>query len=152
VAALGDSVMLGAADALRRAIGPIELDAAVSLQVAPAIERLRARRAAGPLPDVVVVHVGNNGTFTARQFDQMMGVLAGVRRVVVVTLKVPRSWEGPNNAVLAAGVQRYPGAVLVDWHGASAGRPQLFWSDGMHLRPEGAQLYAGLIAAAVAGP
>ena len=47
--------------------------ASVGLQVSAAIDILRWRRAAGQLGDVVVVHLGNNGTFTAEQFDEMMG-------------------------------------------------------------------------------
>jgi hypothetical protein len=101
---------------------------------------------------VLVVHLGNNGTFTARQFEEMMQELQGLRRVVFVTVKVARSWEGPNNAVLAAGVARYPNAVLADWQAASAGRPDYFAPDGIHLGPAGAQAYAGLIAGSVRGP
>jgi len=152
VTAIGDSVMLGAANALAPAIGNIEVDAAVGRQVSAAIDLLRAYRDAGRLGEVVVVHMGNNGTFSSGQFDQMMEVLAGVRRVVFVNLKVPRDWEGPNNSVLAEGVTRYPNAVLVDWHAASVDRPDFFWDDGIHLRPEGAQYYAELIAASVAAP
>ena len=66
--------------------------------------------------------------------------------------KVPRPWEGPNNAVLAEGVSEYPNATLVDWHAASANRPELFWDDGIHLRPEGQRLYADLVAARIRGP
>jgi lysophospholipase L1-like esterase len=49
-------------------------------------------------------------------------------------------------------VKRYPNAVMVDWHAASANRPELLWTDGIHLRPEGAQFYANLIAALVKAP
>ncbi len=152
VTAMGDSVMLGAASVLAPTIGNIEVDAAVGRQVSVAIEILRSLRDAGRLGDVVVVHMGNNGTFTKGQFDDMMGVLADVRRVVFVNLKVPRDWEGPNNDVLAEGVTRYPNAVLVDWHAASVDRPDFFWDDGIHLRPEGAQFYADLIASYVNAP
>ena len=93
--------------------------------------------------------MGNNGIFYASQFDDMMSVLSGARRVVFINVKLPREWQGPNNTVIAEGVKRYKNAVLVDWYGASAKRPELFWSDGMHLRPEGAQLYARMVAAAV---
>jgi hypothetical protein len=48
--------------------------------------------------------------------------------------------------VLADGVTRYPNTVLVDWNAASAGHPEFFWDDGIHLRPAGAQAYAHLIA------
>ena len=144
--------MLGAANTLAPTVGNIEVDAEVGRQVSATIDLLRAYRDAGRLGDVVVVHMGNNGTFSANQFDQMMEVLANVRRVVFVNLKVPRSWEGSNNTVLAEGVTRYPNAVLVDWHAASVDRPDFFWSDGIHLRPEGAQYYAQLIAFYAAAP
>jgi hypothetical protein len=76
----------------------------------------------------------------------MMDVLADVPRVVFINDKVPRPWEAPNNAVIDEGVQRYPNTVLVDWRGASLGRPDFFWDDGIHLRPEGAAQYAEMIA------
>jgi lysophospholipase L1-like esterase len=146
VTALGDSVMVGATPALERAIDGVEVDAALSRQTTTAIDILEERAAAGQLGDVVILHLGNNGTFTARQLDQIMTVLNHVPRVVLVNLRVPRAWEGPNNAVLADGVQRYANAVLVDWHAASSGQASLFWDDGMHLRPDGAEVYAALIA------
>jgi hypothetical protein len=97
---------------------------------------------------VVVVHIGNNGPFTAEQFDEMMGVLSGAREVLVVNTTVPDGYSwAPNNEVLADGVRRYPNrTVLVDWHAASAGHPGFFW-DGLHLTPRGARAYADLIAA-----
>jgi peptidoglycan/LPS O-acetylase OafA/YrhL len=152
VTAIGDSVMLGAANTLAPTIGNIEVDAEVGRQVSTAIDILRTYRDADRLGEVLVVHMGNNGTFSAGQFDEMMGVLADVRRVVFVNLKVSRNWEGSNNTVLAEGVTRYPNAVLADWHAASVDRPDFFWDDGIHLRPEGAQAYAQLISASVGAP
>jgi peptidoglycan/LPS O-acetylase OafA/YrhL len=90
--------------------------------------------------------------FSARQFDEMMQILAGARKVVILNVKVPRHWEAPNNTVLTEGVKQYPNAVLVDWRAASANKPELFWSDGLHIRPEGARIYADLIAAYVNAP
>jgi len=148
ITAIGDSVMLAAASDLTAAILNIEIDAEVGRPVPTAIDILRARRNSGRLGEVVVMHIGNNSPFTTDQFDEMMGLMADVTRVVFVNLTVPRGWEGPNNAVLAAGVARYPNAVLVDWHSASADSPQLL-NDGVHLRPEGALAYAQLIAASV---
>jgi hypothetical protein len=101
----------------------------------------------------VIVHIGNNGFFAAEQFDEMMRVLSGVRRVLVVNVTVPdgKNWV-PNNEVLADGVRRYPDrAVLVDWYGVSAGHPEYFW-DGIHLTPRGARAYADVIATAYEEP
>jgi peptidoglycan/LPS O-acetylase OafA/YrhL len=146
VSAIGDSVMLGAVGRLQKDIhGLTVVDAEVGLQVYAATDTLRYRRASGHLGDVVIVHLGNNGTFTKGQFDEIMRILSGVDRVVFINLTVPRAWEEPNNEVIAEGVERYPNAVLVDWHSASADRPELFYSDGYHLRPEGQRLYADLI-------
>ncbi len=152
VTAIGDSVMLGSIAELQKPIGNLPIiDAEVGLQVATAIDILWQRRAAGQLGEVVIVHLGNNGTFTAEQFDEMMKALEG-RRVIFVNLKVPRTWEGPNNQVLADGVKRYDNTTLVDWNSTSLYHPEYFWDDGMHLRPEGAKVYADLISAQLRAP
>ena len=150
VTAIGDSVMVGAAGELERSIGNLAgIDAEIGLQATAATEILRERRDADQIGEVVVVHVGTNGTFNDEQFDALMRVLADAHKVVVVNVKAPRLWEQPNNAMLAEGVRRYPNSTLVDWYAASAARPELFWEDGIHLRPEGAQLYADLISASI---
>jgi peptidoglycan/LPS O-acetylase OafA/YrhL len=146
VSAIGDSVMLGAVAGLQKDIQGLEVvDAQVGLQVYAAIDILKSRRASGQLGDVEIVHLGNNGTFTKGQFDQIMRILSGVDRVVFVNVKVPRPWEGPNNEVIAEGVKRHRKAVLVDWHSVSADRPELFYRDGYHLRPRGQRIYADLV-------
>src|SRR5262249_34146031 len=108
VTAFGDSVMLGAAQALARDLPNIKTDAAVSRPVSAGIEIVRTRHQMGQLGDVVVVHLGNNGPFSSAEFDTLMNVLSDVPRVVIINLKVPRTWEAPNNSVLADGVQRFP--------------------------------------------
>jgi peptidoglycan/LPS O-acetylase OafA/YrhL len=153
ITVVGDSVMRGAAVELERALDYPAFGTDVGLQPVGAVEILKKRRAAGRLGEVVVVHAGNNVPFTAEQFDEMMGVLADVPKVLIVNLKVPRPWEQSNNEMLAEGVQRYSDkAVLVDWHAASAGRPELFVEDGIHLQPEGQRIYADLIAAHLEAP
>jgi hypothetical protein len=150
VSAIGDSVMLGAVGGLQKDIqGLTVVDAEVGLQVYAATDTLRYRRASGQLGDVVIVHLGNNGTFTRGQFDKIMRILSGVDRVVFVNVSVPRAWEEPNNEVIAEGVERYPNAVLVDWHSASADRSEIFYRDGYHLRPGGQRLYADLISSSL---
>lgn len=152
ITAIGDSVMLGAAADLVNTIPNIEVDAAVSRQVDTAIAILQAHRDAGTLGDIVIVHMGNNGSFTSEQVDIIMQTLTGVPRVLMVNLLVPRLWQDVNNAAIVDGVQRYPNTVLVDWHAAGMDHPEFFWGDGYHLRPEGAQAYTQLIVAHLAAP
>ena len=150
VSAIGDSVMLGSAGVLQKEVDELStIDAQVGMQASYAIDILRSRRVAGQLGETVVVHLGNNGTFTAEQFDEMMRVLSGVDRVIVVNVRVPRAWETTNNEVIYAGVQDHPKAELVDWYSASAGQPTLFVTDGVHLQPPGQRLYAGMISAQI---
>lgn len=148
ILAVGDSIMLGAAAALDEALPGVTIDAAVSRQIGATVDLLRARQASGSLGEVVIVHLGNNGYASPERVAELLDILAGVPRVVLVNTAVPRSWAGPNNATLSAAAPRYPNVVLVDWQTASAGNYGLFWDDGVHLRPEGASYFASLIAAA----
>ena len=146
VSAIGDSVMLGAVGGLQKDIkGLTVVDAEVGLQVYDALAILKSRRATGQLGEVVIIHLGNNGTFTKDEFDRIMRTLYGVDTVLFVNVTVPRPWEEPNNEVISEGVERHAHATLVDWHSASADRPELFYSDGYHLRPEGQKIYADLV-------
>jgi peptidoglycan/LPS O-acetylase OafA/YrhL len=146
VSAIGDSVMLGAVPSLQKDVkGLSVVDAEVGLQVYDAVGILKSRRTSGQLGSLVVVHLGNNGTFTKQEFNQIMRILSGVHKVVFVNLRVPRSWEKPNNEVISEGVERYPNAVMVDWHSASVNHPEYFYRDGYHLKPRAQKIYADLI-------
>jgi len=149
VTALGDSVMLGAARQMAYLMGTNDVDAEVGRQVSTGINILRNRAAAGDLGNVVVISLGNNGSFTDKQFDQIMEALAGVKLVVFVNVRVPRPWQDSNNAVIARGVAYYPNTVLVDWYAATEGHPELFGQDGVHLTGAGVRLYAALVADAI---
>jgi hypothetical protein len=146
VSAVGDSVMLGAASALRAEIPTITVDAVVSRQWNSGVSTVDAMRSSGRLGPEVVVDLGTNGTVTAPQFDAMVRAAAGARRIVVVTVRVPRPWQEQVNAVLRDGVARHPNTVLADWYATSAGHGEWFASDGYHLQTQGARAFAALIA------
>jgi peptidoglycan/LPS O-acetylase OafA/YrhL len=151
VTAIGDSVMLGAVDALQKDIpGLTTIDARGSRQIPEATHVLKRLQASGGLGKVVVFHIGDNGAVTDEEFDEVMKVLSNTRKVLVVNTTVPDGYQyAPNNQVLAEGVARHPDkAVLVDWHAMSAGHPEYFY-DGLHLTPTGARAYAGLISASL---
>ncbi len=149
IVAIGDSVMLGASRQMAYEMGSIDLDADVGRQVSVGVDILRNHLANRAAPDIVIVGLGNNGGFTARQFDQIMAQLADVKLVVFVNVMVPRPWEESNNKVIASGVAAYPNAVLVDWQGATAEHPELFGEDKVHLTGPGIRLYAGLVVDAI---
>ena len=147
VAFVGDSVMLGAAPALRERFGESTLvDGDVSRQYGAGLARLGELQAAGRLGEAVVIHLGNNGIITREQLAETMRLLAGVRYLYFVNVRVPRPWEPEVNATLRAAALRWPRIRIIDWRGATAGLDDLFTRDQVHLRPAGARFYADVIA------
>jgi lysophospholipase L1-like esterase len=154
--AIGDSVMLGAYDALGRAIPGVVVDAAVSKQFSggsagnPSITSIvQAKAAAGKLGDVVIIHGGTNGRFTSGDLAMVMSSLKTVHRVVLINDHEPRAWAPPNNAVLAGDIHKYSNAVLVDWNKLGDAHPKWFVSDGIHLTDAGQDAYAAAIKKAI---
>ncbi len=140
---IGDSVMLGGKSALQADIPGTAVDAVVSRQYAslPLVVAWHAIHAS--LPATVVVHLGTNGTISGTTCDAVAHQL-GQRRIIMVTLTVPRTWQDPNNATIRACAARNH-AIVADWHAISAGRADWLAPDGYHLRPAGAAQYAKLI-------
>ncbi len=151
VTAVGDSVMLDYQAALQADVPGIDVEAAVSRQWSTGESLLQQLRSEGRLGAVVVVALGTNGPITSAEFDAMMSVLSGASRVVFVNIVVDRSWQDPNNQVLASGVARYSNAVIADWHSLEAQNPSWVYTDGTHLPigGVGAQALAALIASKV---
>jgi hypothetical protein len=94
----------------------------------------------------VVVHLGTNGTVNPDDFTRMMGILAHVRKVVVINTKAPRPWEEQVNDTIASEAKKYKNVTVVDWHGVGGAHPEFFYDDSIHLKPEGAAFYAQLVA------
>ena len=145
--AVGDSVMLGARPALKDR--GFAVDAAVSRQSysGPALLRAKGSR----LPRNVVVHLGTNGSFPLDTCRKLVRAAGPDRRVFLVTVSVPRSWEAGNNRVIRSCSGSFaPGRVtVVDWKAQAQRNPGWFYSDRVHLKPAGAQAFARLIDAAV---
>jgi peptidoglycan/LPS O-acetylase OafA/YrhL len=150
VTAIGDSVMLGAANHLAGSFESIYVDAAASRQVADGVKLLRELEATGQLSDVIVIHLGNNGVFKDAHVDEIMAIAGNARRVIFVTVNIDRPWESASNAAITASAARHANASVADWKLLSDGQAGLFWKDGTHVRPEGAALYADLLRSSVA--
>jgi hypothetical protein len=145
VIGLGDSVLLEAKAELERRLPDASIDAVVGRQFKELLAIAESLRAANSLGEEVILQLGNNGPVTSSQFDEIMDVLRGVRRVVVINVKVPRPWEAPNNNMLADNVPKWPNAALVDWHKQGAAHPELFADDGTHMGPTGVSIFVELI-------
>ena len=142
--AMGDSVMLGAAEELG-ALGFI-VDAQVSRQMKTYLPDMQAIKDNGLLGSVVVVHLGTNGSFSDDTLAQMMAILADVPVVVALTSKADREWVAGNNAKVRALPATHPNVTVLDWEVLG---PQCagdcFYDDGIHLNQQGQNYYTSLI-------
>jgi hypothetical protein len=68
------------------------------------------------------------------------------RRVLLVNVSVPRSWEAATNEALADCAARFD-AELVDW--SAVADDSVLASDGYHLSSDGFGVFATTIAAAL---
>jgi peptidoglycan/LPS O-acetylase OafA/YrhL len=149
--ALGDSVMLGAAPQLSDQ--GFTVDAVESRAFVNGLDTILQLNAQGRLGDVVVVHLGTNGPISSGDMTRMMEALAGVPQVVLLTIDVPRDYTSGNNSLIYETAAAYPNVSLLDWAGLDDTCPgDCFYSDGYHLRPDGQEFYASLIAEVVQNP
>lgn len=154
VTAIGDSVMIDYAPDLVKDLPGVQVEATVGEQWDAGLAEVATLRAEGALGAQVIVGLGTNGPVSITQFDQMRAALAGVPRVVFVTVHVDQPWQGEVNGVLAAGVRSMPQARLANWYAQSASHPGWFYSDGTHLPigGTGAQALASLVVRALHTP
>ena len=92
----------------------------------------------------MVIQIGENGPIPASDLRELRHALRGVQRVVLVTVRVPRSWCAQANQQLARAVRGWPQARLADWYAASAASG-LLYEDGTHPNPRGARVYARIV-------
>ena len=150
--AVGDSVLLGARASVLETFPGSVVDAQVSRPSWEVFKRILDRRAAGKLGAVVVIHTGTNGSIDEQQLDDLLQVLQDRSRVVLVTVKAPRSWTAEDNAIIRRLAEKYAATNvrLADWEADSAGRRDWFYADGIHMKPAGADAYAQLLREAIA--
>jgi len=145
---VGDSIALGSAESLRRALGAgTVVDAKVGRQFSAAPAIVGAWPGAGP----VVVDLGANGTVQAADIDAVIAS-AGDRRVVLVGVHVPRRWQDGNNDVLRAAAAAHPTVEFVDWNALVGAHPGALGPDGVHPGVAGRTLLANAVVAAARRP
>jgi peptidoglycan/LPS O-acetylase OafA/YrhL len=149
VTAIGDSVMLASATALQAALPGIYIDAQVSRQMSAGLADVQSLAAAGSLRRVVVVGLGTNGPVTSGQIRELLAEIGPHRKLVLINTYEARPWEDEVNSAIAKAARNYPNVILADWLTTITPRTSLLWNDGVHPRPPGARLYAGVVAAAV---
>lgn len=142
---IGDSVTLGARDALNEAFPYGMVDAKVGRQAANALDVYRKYSDQGAVGDTVIFAVGTNGALTQDTLQKIYDAVGKKRRLWFVNNRAPEDWVSANNALLKSFGDAHENVGVIDWYGASSGHDEWFWDDGTHLRPQYAQEMANLI-------
>ncbi|MDO8212365.1 hypothetical protein [Conexibacter sp. CPCC 206217] len=146
--AIGDSAMLLALPDLARA--GFDANAHGCRDMHEGLALLRARAAAGALPDVVVIALGANASIDARQVSAALHRLGRTRRLVLVTPRELGGWSGEDARTVRAFGKRLPRRVgVLDWVAHSRGHTSWFQPDGLHLTFDGARAFTKLLARAL---
>jgi peptidoglycan/LPS O-acetylase OafA/YrhL len=152
VTVIGESVTLGAAPAIQALWGhTVQIDAVESRQTEDSVAAIEAFAAEGRLTPVVVVHIGNNGVIPPGALDRVVAAVGPERRLVLVSVRVPRRWEGQVNDEILRAVHTHPNVLLADWNTVSASEPGLLIEDGVHLTRRGQEVYRDLIVGTAGG-
>ena len=164
---IGDSVMRGVACNpaippcyspsynLESQIPDLESNTEVSRSFSSAAGLVRTRLAGAPVPQVIVIHLGTNGSPSDQDFANLMEAAKDVPRVLILTVKQSNTAnETQANLVIRRNVPLYPNAELVDWYTLAKKHPSWLAVDenyGAHLWTTAARRgYVDLIASAVA--
>lgn len=144
---VGDSLTVGIAPWLRSHGFGVHAKVGRQFSAAPSIVGGFGSR----LPRNVIVALGTNGTVSLSACQRVVRTAGRNRRVFLVTLRVPRSWEAGNLRTLRSCNRSFAKkrVKMINWYGYSAGHPEWFGGDGVHMTASGQRAYRRLIARVV---
>lgn len=151
ILAIGDSVMLGAANVLTER--GVTVDALKSRPFRQALEIANYMKSINRLGSVVIIHLGTNNTVDAKTLDEIMVPLKDVPLVLFVNVHVPdEARQNANNLLLNEMPSRYENVKVFDWNAVAIAHPEYLYSDQTHIRIEGQKVYADLMMQAIGRP
>ncbi len=143
----GDSVILGIHYELESRSHIALLNARVGRQ-APELLDVMKRDKANVIDSAVIFNLGNNNKLTSEQVAAIFEEVKDQPKIIVVNTAVPRGWRDENNRLISQYAAIYR-ATVVDWASISAGHPEFFAPDGVHLVPAGVRAYVDAITSAL---
>lgn len=148
---IGDSVPAGAVTQFYKYFPNGYIDAQVGRQLYAGVDVYRQCQANGHDGDVVVWAIGDNGVARESQVKELIDAVDPSKHVYLCTVRVPLALQDMNNQLFKDVAAQYDNVDVIDWYAQSAGHDEYFWSDGTHLRPEGAEAYVLMLRKAITG-
>lgn len=148
---IGDSVPAGAITQFYKYFPNGYIDVQVGRQLYAGVDVYRQCQANGHDGDVVVWAIGDNGVARESQVKELVDAVDPSKHVYLCTVRVPLALQDMNNQLFKDVAAQYDNVDVIDWYAQSAGHDEYFWSDGTHLRPEGAEAYVLMLRKAITG-
>jgi hypothetical protein len=142
---IGDSTGIFATPRLARR--GVEANSRGCRQISEGLALMRARKAHGALPRVVILHLGANWTVTQGDIARALRITGRHRILVLVPNREDGGGSGSDATNQRIMARRHPQRIrLLDWVKHAAGHSDWFYSDGLHVTPRGADALAAFIA------
>ena len=141
--AVGDSLMVSVTPWMSSHGFRVHAKVGRQFSTAPGIVRSFGSK----LPRNLVVELGTNGTVSLGACRSVIQTAGKYRRVFLVTARVPRSWEAGNIRTMKSCDASFAAkrVRIIDWYSHSAGHPEWFVSDRVHLSSSGRRAFQELI-------
>ncbi|XRG77887.1 acyltransferase family protein [Rossellomorea sp. GAMAL-10_SWC] len=146
---IGDSVVINSIPELKKTYSSLSVNAKIGRQFTEASAIIQQAKNTNSLGNIVVIELGTNGPFTVKQMSSLIELIGKDRKILFVNTRVPRPWESIVNKTLREVSSKYSNTRVVDWHSASANHNSYFSPDGVHLKPDGAKVFASLLINAI---
>ena len=147
VLVLGDSVTLGAKQALESTIPNTYVDAKESRSIITATGIIAGYSAKGKLPNTIVISLATNEYHITDSLLQSIVNSAGKDKtfILVTAYAGPQQPREKQNAALKSYADKHDNVYIADWWEIAHNNWSLMYADHIHLNPEGRITYANLI-------
>ena len=151
VTMIGDSVMLGAAGALKEVLPAHSyISAKESRQVVQAMDIVKRLNKKHKLGNIVVIGLGTNGTFTTDVGQKLIDYIGKDRQIYWINVYGTHlEWEDQSNKAIEKLVKNNDNVQMIDWNSYVKHHKSWLYDDGIHLKPNGQKKYAKMVADAL---
>ncbi|MBR3176684.1 acyltransferase [Candidatus Saccharibacteria bacterium] len=153
VLVIGDSVTLGAKQAIEATIAKSFVDAKENRGIETATGILSGYAASGKLPSTIVISLATNQrTITEALLQDIVNVAGSGHKFILVTAYAgPLQPRDEQNATLKSFASKHSNVYLADWWSIAHDNWSLMYADHIHLNPSGRIVYANLISNVIRG-
>ena len=153
VLVIGDSVTLGAKQAIEATIAKSFVDAKESRGIETATGILANYSATGKLPSIIVISLATNErNITESMLNDIVNVAGKGHKFIFVTAYAgPLQPRDKQNDTLKSYARKHKNVYIADWWEVSHGNWSLMYADHIHLNPSGRTAYANILSNVIRG-